>query len=199
MDTGYIILAGGKSTRLGRDKISETLGGRTLLQRVVSILASFKGEIIIVISNHSTYHSDFDCPNLTIIRDISPNQGSAGGIYTGLVKSRKFYNLVVAGDMPFLNFPLLQYMTDIAEGFDLVAYRKKDRFEPLHAIYSKNCLAPLKRIIKSNSRILELSRYVKVRYLTEEEIDTFDPRHLSFFNINTEADLKAARDLIRRE
>ncbi len=199
MDIGYIILAGGKSTRLGRDKISETVGDRTLLERAVSVLSSFKGEITIVISGHLTLRKHFDYPNLTIIKDIYPDKGSSGGIYTGLLASKAFYNMAVAGDMPFLNPGLLQYMIEIAEGFDLVAYRKNDWFEPLHAIYSKNCLEPLNQIMLSNSRIIDLARYVKVRYLAEEEIERFDPRHLSFFNINTEEDLKAARELARQE
>ncbi len=199
MDLGYIILAGGKSIRLGRDKISETVGDKTLLERVVSVLSLFKGDITVVASSDSALKNTFTYPKLRFIEDIFPDKGSSGGIYTGLFTSNAFYNLVVAGDMPFLNPRLLKYMIENIESFDLVAYRKNDWFEPLHAIYSKNCLDPLKQIMQSNSRIIELLKHVKVRYLSEEEIDRFDPHHLSFFNINTEDDLKVAREIARQE
>ena len=68
--------------------------------------------------------------------------------------------------------------------------------EPLHAVYSKNCLAPAESLLKQgNLSVYQLFPLVKVRYVEAEEIDRFDPQHLSFFNINTEADLETARKL----
>jgi len=118
------------------------------------------------------------------------------GIYTGLTASDSFYNLVVACDMPFLNRGLLQYMIQIADSFDVVVPRLGNMVEPLHAVYSKNCLAPAESLLKQgNLSVYQLFPLVKVRYVEAEEIDRFDPQHLSFFNINTEADLETARKL----
>ena len=200
MEISCIALAGGKSTRLGRDKITEVIGGKTLLERVLTTLSLFKGEIIIVTSAHATLPPLNNYPQVKIVNDIYPDKGSLGGIYTGLLASKSDYNLVVAGDMPFLNTDLLRYMVDIAKGFDLVAFREDDRFEPLHAVYSKNCVAAIEQLLQRNNvRIIEILPLVNVRYLKPEEIERFDPRHLSFFNINTEAELREGIELARRK
>ncbi len=192
-----IVLAGGLSTRLRPNKIKEIIGGQTLLERVLSTLSIFESDIIIVSSEQASL-PDFRNPRTRVVNDIYPGKGSLGGIYTGLMASRTHYNLVIAGDMPFLNVRLLQFMVKIAEGYDLVAYHENDRPELLHAVYSKNCLAPMQGLIRQGSlRIIGILPHIKVRYLTAEEIARFDPQHLSFFNVNTEADLLKAREIIR--
>ena len=195
MDIGCIVLAGGKSTRLGRDKTAEIVGGKTLFERVICALKSLNSEIIVVKSTNSSTQKFYNYPKLKLVDDIYPQKGMSGGIYSGLVASSSFHNLVVASDMPFLNPELLYYMTDIAKAFDLVAHKRNNMFEPLHAVYSKNCLPFLKEIVQSNLRIIELLLHVKVRYLSIEEIERFDIQHLSIFNINTEKDLIKARKL----
>ena len=98
--------------------------------------------------------------------------------------------------MPFPNIALLDYMTQISPGFDVVAPRIEKRVERLCAVYSKNCLAPTQGLLERNElRISELLSMVRVKYVEEDEIDRFDPEHLSFFNINTQADLDEAREI----
>lgn len=199
MKISCIALAGGKSTRLGRNKLTEIVGDKTLFSRVISNLALFESEIIVVTSDPSNIPRDIDNPKITIIKDIFPDKGSLGGIYTGLASSKTFYNLIVAGDMPFLNHELLSYFVSQVEGYDLVAFNKDNKFEPLHAVYSKNCIAPLENMLQqSNVRIIELLKLVKARMIIQEEIDRIDPGHLSFFNINTDGDLKTAREIVRK-
>lgn len=112
--------------------------------------------------------------------------------------SDSFYNLVVACDMPFLNQALLGYMLQLAPNFDLVIPRLGNMIEPLHAVYSKNCLAPMEYLLKQGSlKVRQLFDLIKVRYVETDEISRFDPKHLSFFNINTEADLKVAKQLAK--
>jgi molybdenum cofactor guanylyltransferase len=192
-----IALAGGKSTRLGRNKLAEIIGGYTLLERVLSSLAVFNAEIIVVTSPDISLPPIADRYALKVVNDIYPGTGSLGAIYTGLASSKTHLNLVVACDMPFLNIRLLRYMLSISHGYDLVAYNKDDRPEPLHAIYSKNCLAPMKSLIEQNKlRIIGILPFIRARYLEPAEIERFDPGYLSFFNINTQEDLQKARDLL---
>jgi molybdopterin-guanine dinucleotide biosynthesis protein A len=200
VEMSCIVLAGGKSARLGRNKITENIGGKMLLERVLDTLSLFNCEIIIVTSTQS-YLPELDkYPKVKLVRDIYPNRGSLGGIYSGLFFSKSFYNLLVAGDMPFLSINLLQYMLDIAQGYDLTAFREGDKFEPLHAVYSKNCIVPLKMLLeRENVRIMEILRYVNTRYLTLKEIGRFDHGHLSFFNVNYEADLQKALEIANTE
>ena len=199
MDIGYIILAGGQSKRLGRDKTKEVIGDKPLLARVISVLAGFEGEITIVLAENSPVPDVSDLPKVNIVRDLFPGKGMIGGIVTGLSLSNHDYNLVVAGDMPFLNPGLLKYFIDITDGNDLVAYRNQSNFEPLHAVYSRNCLPVLAEIMQKNLRIIELAQRVKVRYITDEELIRFDPDNRSFFNINTHADLEIARKISKQE
>jgi molybdopterin-guanine dinucleotide biosynthesis protein A len=86
-------------------------------------------------------------------------------------------------------------MINITEDNDLVAYRNKMDLEPLHAVYSRNCLPIFEEIMQKNLRIIELVQHVKVRYLNSEEIKRYDPENLSFFNINTEADLSVSNKI----
>ncbi len=198
MDISCIVLAGGKGLRLGRDKALETVGNKSLLQRVVSNLILFNRDIIIVTATEQSLPQLVDYPKLKIVADTYPGKGALGGIYTGLAASYSFYNLVVACDMPFLNHDLLHYMIQLSPSFDVVVPRLGNMVEPLHAVYSKNCLASVESLLKQgNLSITELLTLVRVKYVEAAEIDRFDPKHLSFFNINTEADLSRARELVK--
>ena len=200
MDINCIALAGGKGLRFGRDKILETIGNKNLLERVVFTLSFFGSDIIIVTATKQSLPLFIDYPKLRVITDTYPNKGPLGGVYTGLAASALFYNLVVACDMPFLNRALLRYMVQLSPNFDLVIPRLGDMIEPLHAVYSKNCVAPIEYLLKQgNLQVAQLLTLVRVRYVEAEEINRFDPEHLSFFNVNTEADLKRARELTKKE
>ena len=198
MDISCIVLAGGKGLRLGRDKTVETVGNTSLLERVVSYLSLFNSDIIIVAATKQYLPQVSGYAKLRIIVDTYPGKGPLGGVFTGLVASDSLYNLVVACDMPFLNQALLRYMIGLADGFDLVVPRLGDMVEPLHAVYSRNCLTTIKDLLEQGKmRFAGLLTLVKVRYVEAEEINWFDPKHLSFFNINTEADLKTAQELAK--
>ena len=196
MDINCIVLAGGKGLRLGREKVQETVGNSNLLQRVVSQLSSFSNGTIVVIASEKSLTQFVGYPRFRIVTDTYPGKGPLGGIYTGLAVSDSFYNLVVACDMPFLNQALLRYMIQLSASFDLVVPRVGELVEPLHAVYSKSCLAPIEWLLDQGElRVRALFDLVKVRYVEADEINSFDPKHLSFFNINTEADLEMAQQL----
>ena len=200
MDIGCIVLAGGRGLRLGQDKASEIIGDRSLLERVVSRLTSFNSDILVVTASKRAFLQLNSYPRLRAVTDIYLNKGPLGGVYAGLKASDSFYNLVVACDMPFLNQALLRYMVQISSGFDLVVPRLGELVEPLHAVYSRGCLAPIESLLKQDDLSLrQLFALIKVRYVEAEEIDRFDPQHLSFFNINNKADMERAKRLMRNE
>lgn len=102
--------------------------------------------------------------------------------------------------MPFINLELVRYMLQLAPEFDIVVPRLGQFFEPLHAVYSRNCVAPIESLIAADKlNVRDLFRQTRVRFVDPPEIERFDPHHLSFFNINTEADLERARSLLRNE
>ena len=197
-----IILAGGRSSRLGREKLAEVIAGKSLIERAISSLSSLSQEILIVVSQQQARSSLslYTYSEAKTVVDLYSGRGSLIGIYTGLVHSANFLNLVVACDMPFLNLDLLRYMVNISPGFDVVIPRIGDQMEPLHAVYSRNCIGPMEKQIKQgNLKITGFFDSLKVKYVGKEELDRFDPERLSFFNINTEADLKKARVLASQE
>jgi molybdopterin-guanine dinucleotide biosynthesis protein A len=198
-DKSFIVLAGGKGTRLRRYKALETINNEGLIQRVVSSLSFFNSDIIVVIGKGQRLPQFTDYPKLRIVTDAYAGKGPLVGIYTGLLASASSYNLVVACDMPFLNLDLLGYMLKISAAFDMVIPRLGGLVEPLHAVYAKSCLAAIEQLLgQGNYKTDQLLDLVKVRYVEAGEIDRFDPEHLSFFNINTRADWEVARELVKR-
>ncbi|MBI2831206.1 MAG: molybdenum cofactor guanylyltransferase [Chloroflexi bacterium] len=200
MNISCIVLAGGKGLRLGRDKTLEAVGDGSLLRRVVSNVAFLDSEVIVVTATESVFPKFHDYPKLRLVADTYPGKGPLGGIYTGLVASHTSHNLVVACDMPFLNQDLLRFMIQVMPEFDMVVPRIGSNVEPLHAIYSRACLPVIERMLKEgNLSVHRLPDMVKTRFVEVDEIDRFDPLHLSFFNINTEADLKKAKQLLEKK
>ncbi len=196
MEASGIILAGGRSLRLGYDKILETVGSRSLLEIVVDSITSLCGDIIIVTAEEHPISSSGHYPGLQIVTDIYPGKGPLGGIYTGLRSSKTYCNLVVAADMPFLNQALLHYMIELADGFDMVTPRVEGKVEPLHSVYTRGCLRVIEQMFERGELgVHKLLPLVKARYVEVNEIARFDPEQLSFFNVNTEKDLQRARKL----
>jgi molybdopterin-guanine dinucleotide biosynthesis protein A len=189
MDVTGIILAGGKSLRFGRNKAVETIAGMTLIERVVKHLLLITDKIILVTNGGN---NDFaEIKSIESITDIYPGKGPLGGIYTGLHSSHTGANIVVACDMPFLNTPLLEHMVNLLTGYDAVIPRwTNHQIEPLHGIYSINCLPVMKKCLENNRlSISECLKEMQVLYLDEKEFSQFDPEFLSFFNINSQADI----------
>jgi len=190
-----IVLVGGKSSRLGGNKALELVSGKSLIQRVAERLRLLSEQILIVGSL-----CRFDLPadwSIEYKADLYSGKGPLGGIYTGLVASKSLYNLVVACDMPFLNVELFRCIIELSPGFDAVVPRVK-RIEPLHAVYSKSCLDSMKTQLENNQ--LGIARFlntINVRYVEEAECRRFDSKLLSFFNINSEADLARANMLAK--
>lgn len=190
-----IVLAGGKSLRLGRDKALEEIGGRCLIDHVIERLAQLGDEIIVVSS------SEEELPDIGVkhIKDSYPGSGALVGLYSGLREAQSLHNLVVGCDMPFLNVDLLRHLRVLASGVDIVIPRFGDRVEPLHAVYSRDCIALIEEHFRGGKfKVSDLLDAVKVRYVEKDEIDRFDPEHLSFFNVNYEADLVKARNILEK-
>ncbi|GBE27983.1 putative molybdenum cofactor guanylyltransferase [bacterium BMS3Bbin03] len=182
-----VILAGGKNSRIGRNKAFLQIGDNTFIERIVAKLKSLF-ENIIIVTNTPT---DYEFPGIKLIKDIIPDKGPLGGIYSGLNFSSDFYNFFVACDMPFLNLDFIDYMCNRVEGYDLVIPYVNGRYEPLHAIYSKNCSVPIKMQLKENNlKITDFFNQVKINKINEQEISRFDPEFQSFININTIKDFE---------
>lgn len=181
-----IILAGGKSSRMGYDKALIEIEGVTLIKRQLKLLKRFFKEIIIVTNSPQKYR----LRGVKLIKDIIRGKGPLGGIYSGLIASSSFYNFVFACDMPFINSGLIKYMVSLKDNFDAVVPKPKKGYEPLFAIYSKDCIPKIRAIMRTgNLKVLNLFKKIKIRELKKKELSRFrDPLSL-FMNINTKEDL----------
>ena len=192
-----IVLAGGVSRRLGRNKALESIGGEPLIARVIGRLSEIAGETVVVVADMDQA-ARLPRPNESIItEDVYPGKGSLGGIFSGLRRAASPWSMVVACDMPFLNLDLIRFMLSLREGQDVVVPVVEGRPEPTHALYSKSCLPFIDDQLKSGD--LKIARFydkVEVRYVSEEETTRFDPDRLSFFNVNTQEDLDRSLALV---
>lgn len=188
-----IILAGGKNTRIARNKAFIQLpSGETILQHTMNILQEIFPEIIIVTNQRDAYLK-FSVP---VVKDLIEESGPLGGIFTGLCYSTSKHNFVVACDMPFIKPVLIRLLLNKSEDYDVVIPEVDGKVEPLFALYSKNCLPVMfEHVQKRNLKIRQVLGKLRVKKIEAEEIDWQDPEHLSFFNINTEEDLRKALSL----
>ncbi len=190
-----IVLAGGQSKRLGRDKALLEVEGQPLVSRTVHRLAALSDDLLVVSSDPARY-APLGLP-AKLISDEQPGVGSLMGIYSGLRMARHTHALAVACDMPFLNLSLLRYMMPLADGHDVVIPRLGGFTEPLHAIYGRSCLPFMAGLLERGQRqIIAFFDQVRVRYVEAGEIERFDPHHLSFVNVNTPGDWERVQELL---
>jgi molybdenum cofactor guanylyltransferase len=193
-DVTGVLLAGGKSRRMGEDKCYLRVGTRTLFERSLSVLHSVFQDVLVVIAQDSPALE----ASVPVYRDLVPDCGSIGGLYTGLKQAATPYVFGVACDMPFLNPRAIGYFTELKSGADIVMAKLHNGFHPMHALYSQRCLPIIEEMIKErNLKIQTMVAHpaLAVRLLTEADLQRIDPEGRSFLNVNTPADLEAARSL----
>lgn len=194
MDIGGIVLAGGKSKRIGENKCLLTLNDHTLLQIVADTLSVLCKEVIVVTKEPQVYVST----GLTIVAEEDKRQLPLIGLLTGLENSNYEINLVAACDMPFIHPDSLRILIDNISGNDAVLPVVNDKSEPLHALYSKTCIPFIKTCIEK--RELKMTSFLdktKVNYLNQSLFESHDPELLSFYNINTKEDYQRAIEIER--
>jgi len=195
IDVTGVLLAGGKSRRMGEDKRYLVVGGQTLLERGLGVLRSIFQEVLVVIAQDSP---PLDL-NARVVRDLVADCGSLGGLYTGLTQATTPYIFVVACDMPFLDPAVIVQFTSRRSAADIVMAKLRARLHPMHALYSKQCLPFVEQMIGAQQlKIQEIVSNVslRIRYVTEADLLTIDPSGHSFENVNTPADLDVARSLL---
>ena len=184
------IQAGGQSSRMGKDKSFVPYNGRPMIETVLAHVADLGAETFIVTNNPEPYAY----LGIETVGDIYPDHGPLGGIFTAVSHATHPHTLIVACDMPWLERPLLQYLISLRQSADVVV-PLWDKFpEPLHAVYSKACLAPIEENLKAKQ--LKITRFygqVSVRYVEREEIEQMGGNGRSFANINTPQDLTQAQ------
>jgi len=186
--TTGIILAGGKNSRMGANKAFLEIDGTRLIDKTINIYRGIFPEIIIVTNDPLAYVEFTDA---TIVTDIYKGKGPLGGIYTGLFYSKNNYAFVSACDMPYLNKDFIDYLTEQTGKDDVIVPELHERYQPLHAIYSRNCLPSIKRLLLMDKlKITGFYRGMRVKTIGENQISPFDNNGRLFQNLNTPEDVE---------
>lgn len=188
-----VVLAGGRSSRMGMDKALVQVGGKRLIERVVETLRDLFPEVLIVADRVGRYQD----LGGKIVTDLLPGKAVLGGIYTGLKFASSPKAFFAACDMPFLNPTLITSLTDQAEGAEVVIPEAQGELHTLHAIYAKACLPFIEEDLRANRlKVTGFFSHVRVTVVPEEVLRSFDPDLLSLLNVNTPEDLTLAEQLV---
>jgi len=192
-DVTGVVLAGGKSRRMGEDKRFLTVGQTTLFERCRSVMIEHFPEVLIITAQQSEPLKADGC---LVYEDLIPNCGSLGGLYTGFRHASHDRIFAVACDMPFISGAMIRFFVTRDPGADIVMGRLPNGLQPLHAVYGKRVLPFLERMARSGRLKIQdiLSEpALKITVVEATEWAHIDPVSQSFRNVNTPADLTAAR------
>jgi molybdopterin-guanine dinucleotide biosynthesis protein A len=189
------ILAGGQSKRIRRDKAFLEVDGSPLIERILVRVKPLTDDLFISTNSPEKYQQF----GLRTVADVYPNKAALGGIYSALKAARHDYVLIVACDMPFLNIDLLQHLINLAPTAEvIIPLIEPSLYEPLFAVYSKNCLPVIKsQLLANRLRIFDFFDEVSVRYVEQDEVAKFDPNFHSFINVNTPADWRKVQTMAK--
>ena len=190
-----IVLAGGDSRRMGTPKADLTLGGRTLMERVLDQLQPLCAELIIV----GRSITDLLESDHKLVRDLVPGLGPLGGLVTGLFYARYPWTMVAACDLPFLNRGVLEFIIEEAlrapTGPRAIVPRTECGWQPLIAAYSRTCLGPARKALAAGVRKVDdlKSHGVIWHSVMADHLRASDHSLKSFINLNTPEELARAR------
>lgn len=183
-----VILAGGLNSRFsGRNKAMIEVNGQRIIDRIYDVFHLLFEEIVIV-SNDPMQYSEW---NALIVTDIFPIRSSLTGIHAGLFSVSTPYAFMTACDAPFLKKELIRHLVGLADAeSDVIVPETSKGFEPLCAVYSKNCLGSIENSLKRQKfKIREIFRKLRVKTVSESRLRQYDPKLESFLNMNTPQEL----------
>lgn len=183
-----ILLVGGKSSRMKRNKAFLELEGKPLVERSLTILQSLFTEVLIS-SNMPELYVDYGVP---VILDEMQDRGPLEGLYQGLKAATYDESFFVACDMPFLRVDLIRFLSFWAPAYDIVVPQLKSGLQPLHAFYHRRCLPTIKKNLEAGRlKITDVYKECSVRYVVEPEFQAYQDLEKVFCNVNTPEDWSA--------
>ena len=196
---GYL-LAGGASSRFGRDKSLVEIAGKTVLQRTFDLVGEVAESVKVVA--RSRRYSNLQIP---IVEDRWPGEGPLGGIITALRATESdpraaAWNFIVSCDMPFLTREWLAYMCTIARASDaeVVVPRSEHGLEPLCACWRTSAAALLQGTFEAGVRkVTDAMKQLRMEILDETHWKRFDSAGRLFWNMNTLRDYQEALQMWR--
>lgn len=185
-----IVLAGGQSRRMGRDKAFLPWGRTTLIEHVLERLRPVTDELIVAVKDARAFRH---LP-ATVVEDAVPGAHALGGLYTGLRAASHEVCFVCGCDMPLINPVLVSALAGLINGYHLVIPRSTRGLEPLHAVYRRSAVLPAigQQVQRQRWDVLALVSQLRARIVEREVLQRVDPTGLCCTNLNTEKDYAQA-------
>jgi molybdopterin-guanine dinucleotide biosynthesis protein A len=195
-----IILAGGRSQRMGQDKAALVLGGRNLLQRAVDAVSAVADEVVVVVRPRAQSPSLSGSAHVTFVEDEAPDEGPLVGIVSGLARVQAPIALIVACDQPFVRPEFLRLLAARAREHLAVVPVVDGRPQPLCSAVRTDALAQLRTLVADGTRAAAaLADLPGALHLQREAWFGADPEGRSFIGVNTREEFERARELAERD
>lgn len=184
-DCTGLILAGGDSRRMGRDKTALEFDGQTLLQRAVDLLQGVFPQVLVSVRQP---RGDVAAPQ---VLDELPDAGPLAGLCAGLARSATPWVFAMAADMPFLRPEVIRELAARRDGYDAVVPVVQGHPQPLAAYYAATALPALRAVLAGpGKRSLRAAlEQLNVVFVHEDQLLSADPARQSFIDLDTPADL----------
>ena len=184
-----VVLAGGRNSRMGRDKAALPWQESDFLHVILKNLATICDELIVVTNTERPA----TLPSVRYVTDIIPHCGPLSGIHAGLVHASSEYAFVTACDMPYFSAAAANYIMAQSPGWDVVAPCSADFYEPLFACYAKSCIAAIESLLQNNTRKTQaLFSLLRCKHVPVDELKQFDPQLRLLRNINSPSEYRDA-------
>lgn len=189
-----IILAGGRSSRMGRDKSLLPWNDADLLHTVIGKVSQVCDDIVLV----SNQPRNLTVKDIRVVKDIIPDMGPLGGIHAGLTYARYPFAFVTACDMPYIVPQAIEFLFhEATDDWDIVIPVSGEMFEPTYCVYKKTCLPVIETLLKQGERrVAKIFPMLRVKHIDIEVLRQFDTNLTMFTNINTMEEYERA---IQRE
>ena len=187
-DCTGVLVAGGRATRMGgAPKGLLRVGGEPIAARSIALFQRLFGRALVVANDPAPYVG----LAARIVPDLLAGRGAPGGLHAALAAAGTPWVFAAGCDMPFLDAAAISWLAARRDGADAVLVRVGGRLEPLHAFWSRACLAPLEGLLaRGEPSLRDLAAAVRARIVEEEEWRTVDPALRSLENANTPDDAR---------
>jgi molybdopterin-guanine dinucleotide biosynthesis protein A len=194
-----IIVAGGKSSRMGTNKLLLKINGKPIIQKVTDLCKSVFRRTILITNTPENYKF----LNIEMFADIYRNLGPLAGIHSGLLNTETERNFIVSADMPFINKEIIEFLFRLNSLKQIVLPSSENKTQPLCGIYKKNCIKYAEELLnkaetnenqkgKTKIKLFDLINIVDTEIVNIQR-ETFYHKEL-FFNMNTSEDYNYAKE-----
>jgi molybdopterin-guanine dinucleotide biosynthesis protein A len=198
-----VILAGGKSTRMGINKCTVLFHGKPLIYWPVTLLKDVVDEVIISVAmnNEASVLEDYFKDKVNIVNDERSDFGPLMGILSSFKRAKGEYIALAPCDSPLIPAKLYERLFDLATGYDGAVPFVNGFWEPLHGVYKRETMiSAIEKVIQiGKARPIDTYEFLNIRKLSQDEIMAFDPELASFVNINFLGDLQKASGMLKKK